>query len=34
MERKYLTRGFLGNRYFKYYKTGEMVTFTDAEEYL
>jgi hypothetical protein len=32
--RKKLTSKFWGNRYFKYFKTGELVTFSDAEEFL
>lgn len=32
--RKKLMTKFYGNKYFKYFKTGELVTFSDAEEFL
>ncbi len=31
--KKIITR-FMANRYFKYFKTGELVTFSDAEDYI
>ena len=34
MNRRSATKIFKGNRYFKYYRTGEMITFSDAEQYL
>jgi hypothetical protein len=34
LEKPSLKRYFVGNPYFKYYDTNEMVTFKDGEEYI